>query len=53
VAWRLAEKVAWPKAGFDIAARARAGAARYVEMLDKATMDEIVARVVSAIDPAP
>jgi mRNA interferase ChpB len=36
---------------FDIAARARAGSARYVETLDKATMDEIVARVVSAIDP--
>jgi mRNA interferase ChpB len=30
-----------------------AGAARYVETLDKAAMDEIVARLVSAIDPAP
>jgi mRNA interferase ChpB len=38
---------------FDIAARVRAGAARYVETLDQAAMDEIVARVVSAIDPAP
>ena len=38
---------------FDIAARGRAGAARYVETLDQAMMDEIVARVVSAIDPAP
>ena len=36
---------------FDIAARVRAGSARFIEMLDKATMDEIVARVVSAIDP--
>jgi hypothetical protein len=37
-------KVAWPRAGFDIAARVRAGAAQYVETLDKATLDEIVAR---------
>ena len=36
---------------FDIAARLRAGSARFIETLDKATMDEIVARVVSAIDP--
>ena len=36
---------------FDIAARVRAGSARFIETLDKATMDEIVARVVSAIDP--
>jgi mRNA interferase ChpB len=38
---------------FDIAARVRASAARYVETLDQAAMNEIVARVVSAIDPAP
>ena len=36
---------------FDIEARVRAGSARYVETLDQATADEIVARVVSAIDP--
>lgn len=36
---------------FDIAARVRAGSARFIETLDKATMDEIVGRVVSAIDP--
>jgi mRNA interferase ChpB len=37
---------------FDIAERVRSGTARYVEALDEATMAEIVARVVSAIDPA-
>jgi mRNA interferase ChpB len=36
---------------FDIDARTRAGSARYIETLDQATTDEIVARVVSAIDP--
>jgi len=36
---------------FDIDARVRTGSARYVETLDRATTDEIVARVVSAIDP--
>ena len=36
---------------FDIAARVRNGSARFIEMLDQATTDEIVARVVSAIDP--
>jgi mRNA interferase ChpB len=36
---------------FDIEARVRAGSARYIETLDSATADEIVARVVSAIDP--
>jgi mRNA interferase ChpB len=36
---------------FDIEARVRAGTARYVETLDDATIGEIVARVVSAIDP--
>ena len=36
---------------FDIEARVRAGTARYVETLDESTTDEIVSRVVSAIDP--
>jgi mRNA interferase ChpB len=36
---------------FDLEARIRAGSARFVEKLDPATTDEIVARVVSAIDP--
>jgi mRNA interferase ChpB len=36
---------------FDIEARVRAGSARFIEALDEATTDEIVARVVSAIDP--
>src|SRR5574337_13538 len=35
---------------FDIAARVRAGTARFIETLDKAIMDEIVSRVTSAID---
>lgn len=38
---------------FDIDARMRVGSARFIERLDQSTMDEIVARVVSAIDPAP
>lgn len=37
---------------FDIAERERAGGARYVESLDAVTLAEIVARVVSVIDPA-
>lgn len=37
---------------FDLEARTRAGSARYVETLDEATTGEIVARVVSVIDPA-
>jgi mRNA interferase ChpB len=36
---------------FDFEVRVRAGTAGYVDMLDSATIDEIVARVVSAIDP--
>jgi mRNA interferase ChpB len=36
---------------FDIEARVRAGSARFIEALDDAAMGEIVARVVSAIDP--
>jgi mRNA interferase ChpB len=38
---------------FDLEARMLAGSARFIERLDQSTMDEIVARVVSAIDPAP
>lgn len=37
---------------FDIAARVRVGTARFIETLDASTMEEIVARVVSAIDPS-
>lgn len=37
---------------FDIADRVRAGTARYVETLDEETVNEIVARVLSAIDPS-
>ena len=37
---------------FDLEARTRAGTAEYVETLDEATTCEIVARVVSVIDPA-
>ena len=37
---------------FDIEARERTGAARFVESLDPATVDEIVRRVISVIDPA-
>ncbi len=37
---------------FDIDARIRSGAARYIETLDAATVDEIVNRVISVIDPA-
>ncbi len=36
---------------FDIEARVRNGTARFVETLDPETTGEIVARVVSAIDP--
>jgi mRNA interferase ChpB len=38
---------------FDIAARLQQKTAQYIETLDRATMDAIVARVVSAIDPEP
>jgi mRNA interferase ChpB len=37
---------------FDLETRERAGTARYVESLDPATVDEIVSRVISVIDPA-
>lgn len=37
---------------FDLEARTRAGTARYVETIDEATSGEIVARVLSVIDPA-
>ncbi|MCL2715901.1 MAG: type II toxin-antitoxin system PemK/MazF family toxin [Alphaproteobacteria bacterium] len=36
---------------FDIVSRVAAGTARFIESLDKATMDEIISRVISAIDP--
>lgn len=36
---------------FDIEARVRDGSARFIETIDQATAEEIVARVVSAIDP--
>ena len=38
---------------FDIPARIQQKTAQYIETLDEATMNEIVSRVVSAIDPAP
>jgi mRNA interferase ChpB len=37
---------------FDLDARTRAGTAEYIETLDASTANEIVARVVSVIDPA-
>jgi mRNA interferase ChpB len=37
---------------FDIVARERGGTAKYVESIDSATAEEIVARVLSVIDPA-
>ena len=37
---------------FDLEARVRAGSARYVETLDGDTINEIVSRVLSVIDPA-
>lgn len=37
---------------FDIEARVRAGSARYIEALERSIVEEIVARVISAIDPA-
>ena len=36
---------------FDIEARVRDGSARFIETIDQAIAEEIVARVVSAIDP--
>ena len=36
---------------FDLEARTREGSAKYIETLDEATTGEIVARVVSVIDP--
>ncbi|MGI4769849.1 MAG: type II toxin-antitoxin system PemK/MazF family toxin [Janthinobacterium lividum] len=38
---------------FDVEARVRGGSARFVETIDQATAEEIVARVVSVIDPDP
>lgn len=37
---------------FDLHAREQAGTARYIETLDAPAADEIVARVISVIDPA-
>ncbi|MEQ1638692.1 MAG: type II toxin-antitoxin system PemK/MazF family toxin [Methylococcales bacterium] len=37
---------------FDIEARERLGSARFIETLDLATINEIVDRVISIIDPA-
>jgi len=38
---------------FDIEARIQAGSAQYVEKLDEATINEIILRVISIIDPEP
>lgn len=37
---------------FDIEARVKAGSAKYIETLDKTTIDDIVNRVISVIEPA-
>ncbi len=37
---------------FDIEARVKAGSAKYIEKLDKVTIDDIINRVISVIDPA-
>jgi mRNA interferase ChpB len=37
---------------FDLTARVQAGSARFVERIDEAAAEEIVARVLSVIDPA-
>lgn len=37
---------------FDIEARVKAKSAKYIEKLDKVTIDEIIDRVISVIDPA-
>jgi len=37
---------------FDIDTRMRTGTARYIETLEAATIEEIVSRVISVIDPA-
>ena len=37
---------------FDIQARVQAGTARYIETLDAGTVEEIVSRLISVIDPA-
>lgn len=36
---------------FDIQARVKDGSARYVEQIDRTTLDEIIDRVVSVLDP--
>ena len=50
--WRSAVAVCNQVRSFDIEARMRAGSARYIEALDRSTVEEIVTRVISAIDPA-
>jgi mRNA interferase ChpB len=37
---------------FDLESRLKANSAKYIETLDKLTIDEIVYRVISVIDPA-
>ena len=37
---------------FDIEARVKAGSAKYIETLDTITIDDIVNRVISILDPA-
>ena len=37
---------------FDIEARVKTGSAKYIEKLDTVTIDEIVNRVISILDPA-
>lgn len=37
---------------FDIEARIQAKTAKYIETIDTVTMDEIISRVISVIDPA-
>jgi len=37
---------------FDLTARVQAGSARFVERIDEAATEEIVARMLSVIDPA-
>ena len=37
---------------FDIEARVKSGSAKYIEKLDKTTIEEIINRVISIIEPA-
>lgn len=38
---------------FDIEARVKAGSAKYIEKLDTITINEILNRVISVLDPSP